>query len=303
MVTGYKCFNENLQCYNQFQYDVGKRYKHEGKISLCRSGFHFCRKAQDVFSYYDFDIKNRVCEIIAHGEVFDMDNKSVTNDIEIVRELTWNEVLKLVNSGKANSGLANSGNRNSGYRNSGNRNSGDLNSGDLNSGDLNSGNRNSGNRNSGDRNSGYGNSGDRNLGYRNSGNRNAGNWNSGDLNTGNRNSGLFCSNTPTMRIFNKQTDIEFEEFHNDGKYHNIRSLLYDYEFPLTYWLSFDDMTEEEKEEYKQYTACNGVLLKRDYKTACELWWKEIPENLKQELIEWEWFDAEVFEEITGIKVK
>ena len=144
-MKGYKAFDKNLQC-RGFQFEVGKTYKHEGEIELCESGFHFCEKCVDCFGYYNFDKNIRICEIEALGNVkkSDNDSKCVTDEIKIVHELTWDEVLRLCNSGNRNSG-----NRNSGDWNSGNRNSGDWNSGYSNSGDWNSGGWNSGNRNSG----------------------------------------------------------------------------------------------------------------------------------------------------------
>ena len=39
--------------------------------------------------------------------------------IQIVEEISWEDVLRMVNLGKGNAGLCNSGNRNSGNRNSG----------------------------------------------------------------------------------------------------------------------------------------------------------------------------------------
>lgn len=195
-MRGYKVFNSDFRC-NMFLFEIGKTYKHEGKaIKLCSSGFHFCKKAADCFSYYSFDPDNIVCEIDAIGNVIESigDSKCVTSEISIVRRLSWGEVLEIVNSGNENSGYANSGNGNSGHVNSGDRNSGDGNSGHGNSGDYNSGHRNSGDRNSGDRNSGYrnscnGNSGNYNSGYANSGDRNSGNGNSGSHNSGHYNSG------------------------------------------------------------------------------------------------------------------
>ena len=64
-------------------------------------------------------------------------DKCATNYLEIVREISWQEVLEIVNTGKGCTGLCNSGNRNSGNRNSGDWNSGNRNSGDWNSGDWN----------------------------------------------------------------------------------------------------------------------------------------------------------------------
>jgi len=207
-IKAYKCFNSDMTC-KDFRYKVGETYKYEGEIELCSSGFHACIKAQNCFNYYAFTSKNIVCEIEMTGEVIHGKDKSVCSEIKIIKKISWDEVLKLANSGDGNSGYRNSGNGNSGDRNSGNgnsgyrnsgdrnsgcrnsgcRNSGDRNSGYENSGDENSGNGNSGCRNSGNENSGYGNSGNENSGYENSGNENSGNKNSGDGNSGNENSG------------------------------------------------------------------------------------------------------------------
>ena len=122
-MKGYKVFNPDWTC-RGFQYEVGKTYKHDGDISPCRAGFHFCRKAADCFNYYSFDPSNKVAEVEALGLVESDDTKSVTNEIHIVREIPWAEVLELVNTGKGCTGLSNSGDRNSGDWNSGNWNSG-----------------------------------------------------------------------------------------------------------------------------------------------------------------------------------
>ena len=199
-MKGYKVFNSDWTCRN-YKYEVGKTYEMEETPICCNNGFHFCTNLSDCFNYYSFNTNNKVAEIEALGEIDkdDDDTKHCTNKIKIVREIAWEEVLTLCNSGDWNSGNRNSGNWNSGNCNSGNCNSGNRNSGNRNSGDWNSGNRNSGNRNSGNRNSGDWNSGDcnsgdwnsgnRNSGNRNSGNRNSGDWNSGDCNSGDWNSG------------------------------------------------------------------------------------------------------------------
>ena len=161
------------------------------KPECCDSGFHFCTKASDCFNYYRFDPNNKVAEVEAVGDIDtdSNDTKCSTNKLHIIREITWQEVLELVNLGKGCTGLCNSGNRNSGNRNSGNCNSGNRNSGNCNSGDWNNGDCNSGNCNSGNRNSGDWNNGDCNSGNRNSGDCNSGSWNTGDWNSGNCNSG------------------------------------------------------------------------------------------------------------------
>jgi len=176
----FKVFNADWTC-NAFQYAVGQSYSMTESIQICQTGFHFCPKLLNCFSYYKFNAKNKVAEVEIGGNVVWDENKSkgCTDQIKIMREISWYEVLDLVNSGDGNSG--------------------DGNSGDWNSGSRNSGDGNSGSRNSGSRNSGDGNSGSRNSGDGNSGSRNSGDWNSGDWNVG------FCNTFTenTVKIFNK----------------------------------------------------------------------------------------------------
>jgi len=132
MVKGFKGFNQDLTC-RGFQYEIGKTYEYNGEIELCSSGFHFCRKLQDVHQFYDLKT-SRICEIEADGKIDNDGIKSVCARIRIIRELSREEIDAAVNTGKDNTGLFNSGNRNSGNRNSGNCNSGNRNSGNCNSG-------------------------------------------------------------------------------------------------------------------------------------------------------------------------
>jgi hypothetical protein len=265
-MKAFKVFNPNWIC-RDFQYEVGKTYTHDGSVELCGSGFHACLRAADCFNYYSFDHENKVAEVEMNGDITHGDDKSVCSEITIVREIKWSELLELVNIGKGNSGFSNSGDRNSGNRNSGNWNSGDRNSGDWNSGDRNSGRCNSGDWNSGDRNSGRCNSGD---------------WNSGNWNSGDRNSGFFNSIThDVILVFNKPCNrIEWEE-----------SIKPDF--------IYFDLTEE-----IDYSEMQGVCLKTyEYKEA----WKKAYDSASKADIKrlkaLPNFDADVFEEITGIRVK
>ena len=194
------------------------------------------------------------------------------------------------NSGDWNSGNQNSGDENSGYRNSGYRNSGDWNSGDENSGSRNSGYRNSGYRNSGDWNSGNQNSGNENSGSRNSGDENSGGWNSGD-----QNSGFFNSITPTeILIFNRLCSRE--EWLNADK----PSFLF---FDIAYWVSEDEMTDEEKKADPNFYVRGGQLRKRDYKEAFKLSWNNADAEDRIKVKNLPNFDAEVFFEISGIDLR
>ena len=96
MVHGYKGFTHDMTC-RGFQYEPGKTYEMDGVIEPCERGFHFCRKMADVFNYYD-EKGCRYAEVEAVGKVVEYGDKSVTNKIRIIRELTWTEVLEVMYS-------------------------------------------------------------------------------------------------------------------------------------------------------------------------------------------------------------
>ena len=276
----YKVFNPDWTC-RSFQYEVGKTYKMDGEISLCERGFHSCAKVSDCFSYYSFDPKNKValCEI--GGVIFGEDgDKQVSSEITIVKEITWEEMLVLANTGIGNSGNSNSGNRNSGNRNSGNRNSGNRNSGDWNSGDCNSGDCNSGDCNSGDW---------------NSGNCNSGDWNSGNWNSGNRNSGYFNIDTPSIiRAFGKNCKIE--------KWDNAEKPSFLFNVNTCLWISWDNMTDDEKANNKNAYVTEGYLKTMTYKEAWAEAFKSVTEEDIVLLKALPNFNSKIFFEITGIQI-
>ena len=328
-MEGYKVFEPDWTC-RGFQYEVGKTFEEDVTPSCCNRGFHFCKELKDCFNYYPFNPDNKVAKVIAVGEIDEEsdDSKCCTNKIQIVEEISWEDVLRMVNLGKGNAGLCNSGdwnsgdcnsgnrnsgdwnsgNRNSGDCNSGNRNSGDWNSGNRNSGDCNSGNRNSGDCNSGNRNSGNRNSGDCNSGNRNSGNRNSGNRNSGDCNSGNRNSGDWnktnfsngCFNTeePKIFLFNKPSDWTYRDWLNS----DARYLLNQIPKNVVDWIWSDNMTDEEKEQHPEYEVVGGYLKILDESECGQLWWDSLSERYKNIIKAMPNFDKEIFEDVTGIKI-
>ena len=151
-----------------------------------------------------------------------------------------------------------------------------MDSGDSNSGNLNSGNWNSGNWNSGDS---------------NSGNWNSGNWNSGDWNSGNRNSGYFNTDSPLVRIFNKETNIPFNDI-------CFPSFLY---FDLTTWVSYDTATDEEKEAHKiDIETCGGFTKAISYKEAFRIAWNKASKEEHKKLLKLPNWDNAIFKSISGI---
>ena len=137
MKKAYKVFKPDWICrdydYKRNGNVIGEIYEMDGEIEICERGFHYCPKLVNCFNYYGFNSNNKVAEIEILGDIKnDGDDKEVTNKFKIIRELSWHEVLELVNTGSGNTGNSNSGNRNSGNRNSGDWNSGNRNSGYLN---------------------------------------------------------------------------------------------------------------------------------------------------------------------------
>ena len=135
-IKGYKVFNSDWTCRGK-KYECPGTFEEDVNPSCCISGMHFCINLTDCFDYYRFNPENKVAEVIALGDTDVDGNKTCTNKLQIVREVSWEEVLRLVNTGKANAGLCNSGDRNSGNCNSGNCNSGDWNKTNFSSGCFN----------------------------------------------------------------------------------------------------------------------------------------------------------------------
>lgn len=293
-MKGYKVFNQDWTC-RDFQYEVGETYEMSEKPVCWNKGFYYCKDLKDCFSYYNFDPNNKVAIVEAFGDIDSEDNsKYCTNKIKIIEELSWEEVLRLVNTGKANSGFCNSGNWNSGNRNSGDRNSGFCNSGNWNSGNWNSGNGNSGNRNTGNWNSGDNNSGNYNSGNWNSGNNNSGDWNKTKLS-----GGCFNTKTPRIFMFDKLSDITLKDWLNM----KARYILNDMPTDGLFWIWSDDMSSEEKEKHPEHETTGGFLRKIELEEGeRQKWWNNLSEEDKNEVLSIPNFDPRIFEEITGIKV-
>ena len=271
-VKGYKVFNPGWTC-RGFQYEVGKIFEENVKPSCCDRGFHFCEKAADCFSYYSFNSENKVAEVIALGEVDTDGKKSCTNKIQIVREIPWQELLTIVNTGKDCTGLCNTGDWNTGDRNTGDRNTGDCNTGNRNTGDCNTGDCNTGDRNTGD-------------------------WNTGDWNKSSFNTGCFNTEEQKIMLFNKPSDMTY----NDWLRSDARYLLNQIPKDVVEWVYEEDMTDEEKAANPTYETTGGYLKVLDESECGQLWWGSLSDFQKNYIKSIPNFDAEIFEQCTGIKV-
>lgn len=170
------------------------------------------------------------------------------------------------NTGDRNTGNRNTGDRNTGYRNTGDCNTGSYNTGNSNAGDSNTGSSNTGDSNTGDSNTGNHNTGSSNTGYRNTGDHNTGSYNTGDWNKASNCTGHFNTVTPdTIMVFNKPCTVD------------------KWEKSKKPWFIFFQLTGTYKESWRK--AYDGASV------SDKLLLVQLPN-----------FDADVFYEISGIRV-
>ena len=277
VVHGFKVFRPDWTCdptgYNPKQYTCPGKFEEEGELDVCGHGMHFCQTAADCFNYYSFNSENKVAEVIAYGEVRTEGDKSCTDKLEIVREIPWDEVLRIVNLGKNCTGRCNTGNRNTGDWNTGDCNTGDWNTGDWNTGDWNTGDCNTGNRNTGD-------------------------WNTGDWNKSSFNTGCFNTVEQKIMLFNKPSGMTYREWiDSDARY-----LLNQIPKDVVEWVYEEDMTDEEKAAHPTYETTGGYLKVLNESECGQLWWGSLSDRRKEIIKAIPNFDAEIFFQCTGIRV-
>ena len=264
-MKGYKVFSSDWTC-RGYRFEVGKTFEEDVKPECCNRGFHFCTKASDCFNYYKFDPNNKVAEVKAVGVIDAPSNgtKCSTNKLHIIREITWREVLELVNTGKACTGLCNSG---------------DYNSGNYNSGSCNGGNCNSGRYNSG--------------------NCNSGDYNSGDYNKASNVAGCFNTQSRKLTFFDKETDMTLEQWKNS----EACCLMDGIGFRPADWIQSNEMSDVEKIKHPEHETTGGYLKIYD-NTECYIkWWNGLSERNKDIIRSIPNFDSKKFYQITGIRAQ
>lgn len=121
-----------------------------------------------------------------------------------------------------------------------------------------------------------------NTGLFNTGNMNSGYRNSGDWNSCNDSNGIFCNESDrNIRIFNRPSGMSLWDFRRSRYYDALVSKP----FELTWW-------DEESKSLKT----------RSYKEACAIWWEALTKENKEIIQQIPNFDADVFFDITGIRV-
>jgi hypothetical protein len=289
-IIAYKVFNRDWTCLNyNFKNSkgiaVGTTHSIRKKPILCSTGFHYCKDLSDCFSYYEFKSTNKVAMVEILGDIDKTDDgdKECTNKIKILKELSWEEVLKMCNKGTENDGLLNNG-----YNNLGDRNYGCYNVGNKNFN-----NHNYGNYNTGSNNIGHDNPGHDNEGTQNNGRFNFGNSNSGSYNKTSYSNGFFNTTEVAFYMFNKLTKVPRDR---------IRFPYYLRNGNLTEFITEEEMTAKEKLANPSYKYTKGYLKKYTIKQVIKKQWKESDDADRRLTLKLPNFNNEIFKEITGIDV-
>lgn len=120
-IHGYKAFENNWKCRDK-QYICPGEFETTNGVSLCQHGMHFCEKIDDVFKYYGPHLDYiKIAEVIAHGSIVSGFNKSCTDKLTIVKELSIAEILQKIESNCTAAMVANYSNLILAYDNTGKR--------------------------------------------------------------------------------------------------------------------------------------------------------------------------------------
>jgi len=97
------------------------------------------------------------------------------------------------------------------------------------------------------------------------------------------------------RVFNVQvTEDEWAKANNSRP---------SFELPLAKWIDKDDMTDEEKKNYKIYKEIGGYLKVLSYQDAWKEGWSKASDEFKKWVKDLPHFDAKIFKEITGLDIE
>ena len=79
----------NFKCRNQ-EYKIGKTYTSD-RMEICKHGFHFCQKMEDVLNYYSNSSNFILLEVEILGKIETIQDKSVTDKLKVLRVIPFEE--------------------------------------------------------------------------------------------------------------------------------------------------------------------------------------------------------------------
>ena len=166
--------------------------------------------------------------------------------------------------------------------------------GDYSTGYRSTGDQSTGHRSTGDQSTGYGSTGDQSTGDRSTGDQSTGNRSTGDWSISSYSIGHFSTEDYAgFGAFNKPCTTD--EWSNAYK----PDWLY---FHLTEWVETDNMSDQEKEDNPIYKTTGGYLKVYGYQEAFQKSYNAATKEDQLKIKELPNFDADVFFEISGIRI-
>lgn len=109
-----------------------------------------------------------------------------------------------------------------------------------------------------------------------------------------------CFNTEEQKImlFNKPSDMTYREWMDS----EARYLLNLMPKGVVEWVYEMDMTDEEKEQHPSYETTGGYLKVLNESECGQIWWNGLSDHQKNIIKAIPNFNAEIFEQCTGIKI-
>lgn len=114
---------------------------------------------------------------------------------------------------------------------------------------------------------------------------------------GNWNTGCFMTIEPEIMMFNKPSHWTYGDWLSS----DARFLLNQIPKNVVEWIYEEDMTDEEKAAYPTYKATGGYLKALKEFESAQIWWDGLPDQDKLTIKSLPNFDADIFEQCTGIR--
>lgn len=141
----------------------------------------------------------------------------------------------------------------------------------------------------GDCSTGYCSTGDYSTGYRSTGDCSTGNFSTGNFSVGH----FSTKDYAPHGWFNQPSEVRWSEV-------ELPSFL---NFRLTEWVGSDKLSEQERADNQSHETTGGYVKIYTYHEAWANYWATLSEDEKKMFEALPHFDADIFEEITGIDVR
>ncbi|WP_425515313.1 DUF7666 domain-containing protein, partial [Mesorhizobium silamurunense] len=98
VITAYKGFRDDLTCRPDgkvFQYEIGKTYRHDGKVKACEGGFHVITGHPLALFQYYAPAGTRICQVEISGEMDSDDGgeKTAAEILTIGKEIGLTQLI------------------------------------------------------------------------------------------------------------------------------------------------------------------------------------------------------------------